>query len=228
MADKKNKEEKELMDIFEDKRSFIHNGEKYYIDNADFNTIRGADWHYAQTFNEAMSLGIMTVAQMQNVLIARGVIGKEWEEKRQKILTTIDEKTAELNEAKDRDSKLQLATELKELRDELFRHNQIASSPTSQAAENLADDARVEFLTSAMIKDSDGKSVWQSYEDFKTSEGEKMALAMRSRYEVMLYLSGMSSNFMDLLPESKAMKDLEEEDRLLEDAPKDEGPKKKK
>jgi hypothetical protein len=227
MADKK-KEEKELKDIFDNKRSFTMDGEKYYIDNADIDSVRQADWHYSKTYNEALLAGVTTMAQMQDILEERGITGKAWEAKRLELAKALDEKIAELTAAKELSEKKRLAEEVEDLRNKLFRHNQRQSSPASQTCEQLAEDARIEYLTAAMVKDAEGERVWDSYEDYKTTD--KPGLAYRSRYEVMLAVQGLASNFLDLTPEAIAKREVEEEETKLlgSSLPEEEKPKKKK
>ena len=211
MADKTKKGDKELQDIFEDKRSFIMDGEKYYIDNADIDSVRQADWHYSKTYNEALLAGVTTMAQMQDILEERDIVGKSYEKKRLELINSLDEKIAELNSTKDVAEKRKLADAVEDLRNKLFRHNQRSSSPMSNTCEQLAEDARIEYLTSAMVKDSDGEAVWESYEDYKTTT--KPGLAMRARYEVMLALQGLQSDFLDHTPEAEARREIEEAEK---------------
>jgi len=210
MADKKT-EEQELKDIFEDKRSFINDGpggddQKYYIDTADVDEVRAADWHYSKTYNEALLAGVTTAAQMADILEERSITGKAYEEKRLKLIADLDSAIDELAEAKDREEKKERSDLVADIRNKLFRHNQRASSPMSNTCEQLAEDARVEYLTSAMVKDAGGKRVWKSYDEYKTSS--KPQLAMRARYEVMLANAGLSSSFLDETPEAVARKEL--------------------
>jgi hypothetical protein len=225
MADKK-KEDQELQNIFEDKRFFIMDGEKYYIDNADIDSVRQADWHYSKTYNEALLAGVTTMAQMNDILEEREITGKKYEERRRELISQLDAKIAELNAAKDIEEKKKLADEVETLRNQLFRHNQRSSSPMSNTCEQLAEDARVEYLTSAMVKDGSGNKVWNSYADYKTTM--KPGLAMRARYEVMLALQGLDSNFLEKTPEAMARKEVEDAQKQIESAPApDKGGKKK-
>lgn len=228
MAENK-KEDKALEDIFEDKRTFVHDGEKYYIDNADIDSVRQADWHYSKTYNEALLAGVTTMAQMQDILEDREIVGKRYEAKREELIASLDEKVAELEKEKDRDKKLILADEVEDIRNRLFRHNQRASSPMSNTCEQLAEDARIEYLTSSMIKDSDGNLVWDSYEAYKTTTNP--ALAMRARYETMLALQGLDSDFLEKTPEAIARKESEQIEapkETEEDSTEDKKPKNKK
>ena len=60
----------------------------------------------------------------------------------------------------------------------------------------------------------DGSRVWKSYEDYLVEQNQKLAL--KARYEVMLFLQGMPSDFLEKTPEVLAMKEVEE--HLLEKA----------
>lgn len=206
MADKK-KEDQVLQDIFEDKRTFIHDGEKYYIDSADIEQVKQADWQYSRTFNEALLAGVATAAQMEDILSERNIVGKDFDAKRKLLITELDSKVAELQESTDPVVKAGLADEVEEIRNRLFRHNQRASSPMSNSCEQLSEDSRIEYLTSVTVKDSNGAAVWESYEDFKTNR-DKAPLAMRARYECMLAMQGLESDFLDKTPEALARKEL--------------------
>lgn len=223
MADK---DKQTIEEIFDDKRSFIHDGEKYFIDNADIDAVRQADWHYSKTYNEALLAGVTTMAQMQDILEERDIVGKKYEEKRIALIEELNEKIALLNSAKTKEEKRELADQVEDIRNKLFRHNQRASSPMSNTCEQLAEDARIEYLTSAMVKNAEGDKVWDSYESYKTTTNP--TLAMRARYEVMLALQGLASDFLDQTPEAIAKRELEEEDNKLIEAAVDEKKSKKK
>lgn len=228
MADKKKSEDKELQEIFDDKRYFINDGpggdgKKYFIDNADVDEVRNADWHYSRTYNEALLAGVTTAAQMADILDDRKITGKSYEEKRQELIENLDKAVTELADVKDVDEKKILADKVEDLRNQLFRHNQRAASPMSNTCEQLAEDARVEYLTSAMVKDEDGVRVWGSYDEYKTTN--KPQLAMRARYEVMLALQGLDSDFLAKTPEALAreeIKQLEEGDSTKDEVAKSE------
>ena len=212
MADKKT-EEQELQEIFEDKRSFINDGpggdgKKYYVDSADVDEVRNADWHYSITYNQALLAGVTTAAQMADILEERNITGPEYEKKRLALIDDLDKATLELSNAVSIEDKKAGATKVETLRNQLFRHNQRAASPLACVCEQISEDSRVEYLTSAMIKDEAGNRVWDSYDDYKTTK--RMQLAQRSRYEVMLVLSGLSTDFLNLTPEALARKEIKE------------------
>jgi len=211
------KDKQAIEEIFEDKRSFVHEGAKYFIDNATIDDVRQADWHYSRTYNEAMLAGVATQAQMQDILEEREIIGPKYEAKRIELIQELDEATTELKAATTLEEKEAGATKVELIRNRLFRWNQRASSPLSNCVEQMAEDARIEWLTACMVKDSDGNRVWKGYEDYKTTTNP--TLGMRARYEVMLALQGLSSSFLDETPEALARKEIEEakQTKLLEE-----------
>jgi hypothetical protein len=118
-------------------------------------------------------------------------------------------KVIKLEGAGDLDEKQLLAMEVANLREELFNWNQRLNGPMSNTCEQIADDARLEYLTSRITEREDGAKVWETYEDFL---GEKnQALAIRSRFEIMLYLQGLESDFLEQTPEAVALKEIEVE-----------------
>jgi hypothetical protein len=60
-----------------------------------------------------------------------------------------------------------------------------------------------------MVQTKDGKRTWDDYSDFLTEKNQ--ALAMRARFEIMLYLQGLDSNFLEQTPEAVAIREIEEE-----------------
>lgn len=220
MADKKKTDEEELKEIFGDKRYFLNDGpggdgKKFFIDTADVDEVRNADWHYSKTYNEALLAGVTTAAQMADILEERTITGPAYEAKRQSLIEDLDKAVGELSEATSLDEKKAIATRVESIRNQLFRHNQRAASPMSNTCEQLAEDARVEYLTSAMVKDEKAERVWDSYEDYKTTN--KPQLAMRARYEVMLALQGLDSDFLSKTPEALARAEILQLETKTED-----------
>lgn len=213
MADNRNKAEQELQNLFDDKRFFLYEGEKYYIDNPSIDDARAADWMYSRTYNEALLAGVTTEAQMEEILEERGLLGKAYEEKRQALIQDLDTKIAELSVAASVEDKKLLVVDVEDARNKLFKWNQRASSPMSVTCEQMSNDARIEALTASMVKDSTGKRVWADYESYKTTD--KTGLAYMSRYQVMIYLQGLQSDFLSQTPEAVARREIEEDEQKL-------------
>lgn len=191
-----------------EKRSFVGPDNKdYSIVAPNANDIREADWNYSRTFTRSLTEGITTSAEMMDILRRRGIIGPEFEQRAQELTTQLNEKIFALDAAAAVEDKRDLAVEVAESRDELFQWNQRLNGPMANTCEQLADDARLEYLTSCMVVDSKGERVWDSYETYLKEKNQ--ALALKARFEIMLYLQGLESDFLEKTPEAQAMKEVE-------------------
>jgi len=200
----------------EEKRSFVgpDGKTKYFIANPSANDIREADWQYSRVYTRSLTEGITTSAEMMDILRRRGIIGPEFEQRAAELTQNLNEKIWALDAAEGMDEKRTLAVEVAEARDELFQWNQRLNGPMANTCEQLADDARLEYLTSCMIVDKDDNRVWEDLESYLREKNQ--ALALKSRFEVMLYLQGLDSDFLERTPEATAMREVEKD--ILEKA----------
>ena len=206
MTEKENEIKKE-----ENRRKFEtpDGKENYYIAMPTAEDIRGADWNYSKIYTRSLVEGITTAAEMMDILTLRGVIGPEFEQRQRELNNELAKKVIKLEEAGDLDEKQLLAMEVANLREELFNWNQRLNGPMSNTCEQIADDARLEYLTSRIAEREDGAKVWETYENFLSEKNQ--ALAIRSRFEVMLYLQGLESDFLEQTPEAVALREIEVE-----------------
>lgn len=191
------------------RRSFLGPDEEtlYFIEPPTAEDIRGADWQYSKTFTQCLIEGITTSAEMMDILNRRGIIGPEFEQRAIELSRKLGDLISRLDSSTDMDEKRELAVAVSKSREELFQWNQRLNGPMNNTAEQISDDARLEFLTSAMIVDEGGTRVWDSYDSYLKEKNQ--AFALRSRFEVMLFLQGLSSDFLDQTPEARAMRELE-------------------
>lgn len=195
----------------DNRRSFLGTDEEtlYFIEPPTAEDIRGADWQYSKTFTQCLIEGITTSAEMMDILNRRGIIGPEFEQRATELSFKLGGLITKLEESSDMDEKRELAVAVSKAREELFQWNQRLNGPMNNTAEQISDDARLEFLTSAMIVDDGGVRVWDSYDSYLKEKNQ--AFALRSRFEVMLFLQGLSSDFLDQTPEARAMRELEKD-----------------
>lgn len=191
-----------------DKRMFLGPDKKeYFVVAPNANDIREADWNYSRTYTRSLTEGITTSAEMMDILRRRGIIGPEFEQRAHELTTQLNEKIWALDVAESIDQKRDLAVEVAEARDELFQWNQRLNGPMSNTCEQMADDARLEYLTSCMVVNDKDERVWDTYDSYLKEKNQ--ALALKSRFEIMLYLQGLSSDFLEKTPEAQAMKEVE-------------------
>jgi hypothetical protein len=154
--------------------------------------------------------GITTSAEMMDILRRRGIIGPEFEQRATELQQELGEKIIALDAAENMEAKRDLAIDVASTREELFQWNQRLSGPMNNTCEQISDDARLEYLTSSMIETEDEKRVWGSFDNYLKEKNEDLAaLAVRARLEVMLYLQGLESDFLDRTPEALAIREIE-------------------
>jgi len=183
----------------------------YYIAAPTAEDIRGADWQYSKTYTKSLMDGITTSSEMMDILMRRGIIGPEFEKRQAELTNMLTAKAIELQKCEDIDEKQKLAIEVASAREELFNWNQRLNGPMANTCEQISDDARLEYLTCRIVQNADGTRVWDTIEDYFGEEDQ--GLAMRARFEVMLFLQGLQSDFLEQTPEAVALREVEEEAR---------------
>ena len=215
----------DIMDLLDGRREFELEEtkgvmKKFYIGTPNAEDIRSADWEHAKRYNQALREGIYTVSEMMEILKKRNIIGSDYDEVGDDLRVQLAEKIIIMERENDREARMRLALEVADLRESVFQWNQRLSSPLASTCENLANDSRVEFITSSVIQDAKGERVWPTFEEYKTEKN--LQLQTKSRFEVMLWLEGVSSDFLDAAPENRVIKELMDADKLEASAPSEE------
>jgi len=197
----------EIEKVFESRRNFsMDDGNTYYIGVPSAEDIRRADWHYSKTYNQALVDGVTLASQMRQILEERGIVGEDHDKRAEELRGRLDEKVVALQFESDLDRKEDLAKEVAALRDEIFRWNQRLNGPMSNTCEQIAEDARIEYLTSRIIQDEEGDPVWKTHEDYLNDP--RQGLTLRARYEVMLWMNGLESDFLERTPERLVLEEI--------------------
>jgi len=181
----------------------------YFIANPSGEDIRKADWQYSKIYNQAIVDGFLTQSQMVNVLKDKGILDDKYTDKLDAVRTSLAAelfKLENLLEEADEFDREASALEVAGLRDELFQMNQMVNGPMGNTCENLAEDARTEYLTSRIIQIKDGSKIWEEYEDYRAEDNT--ALCVKSRFEVMLWMQGLGSDFLENTPEQKVLREI--------------------
>jgi hypothetical protein len=221
MAEAENVQEdsakKTVQDILERRRSFMFedlSGEpqEYFIADPTGEDIRKSDWNYAKVFNQAMADGFPTHAQMLEILEERGIISQEYHTEVERVRIGLAASLFRLENMREEDvgydekEREGAAVEVAEFRDKLFSLNQKVNGPLGNTCENMAEDARTEYLTSRIIQTKDGSRLWKDFDEFRREENT--GVCVKSRLEVMLWLQGLDSNFLENTPEQAALRDI--------------------
>jgi len=181
----------------------------YFIANPSGEDIRKADWQYSKIYNQAIVDGFLTQSQMVELLKDKGILDDKYTDRLDAVRTSLAAelfKLENLLEEADESDREASALEIAGLRDELFQMNQMINGPMGNTCENLAEDARTEYLTSRIIQTKDGTKLWEEYEDYRGEDNT--ALCVKSRFEVMLWMQGLGSDFLENTPEQKVLREI--------------------
>jgi hypothetical protein len=179
----------------------------YFIGTPSGEDIRKADWEYSKIYAQAITDKLLTHAQMADALKAAGILSPAYEAEVEQARITLGAELFRLeNLMEDADDTLKEdnAREVGRLRDELFLLNQRVNGPMANTCENLAEDARTDFLTSRIVENKDGTRVWEDYQDYRGDDNT--GFTVRSRFEVMLWMQGLESNFLENTPEQRTLR----------------------
>lgn len=219
MADAKEDVKEAVQDVLDSRREFtIETPENeilhFYIATPSGEDIRKADWQYSKVYNQAIVDGLLTQSQMLELLQEKGIINEDYTEKLETVRISLGAelfKLENLMENASVEDKEATALEVARLRDELFQLNQRVNGPMSNTCENLAEDARTDFLTSRVVQNKDGSRAWEDFDAYR--QEVNTALAIKARFEVMLWMQGLESNFLENTPEQSTLRKIAQ-DRL--------------
>ena len=181
----------------------------YYVVSPAAEDIRGADWEYSKMYTKSLVEGITTSSELTDILMRRGIIGPEFDQRSDELAEILMTKIDLLEKVKNSEEKQALAIEVAQSREELFQWKQRLNAPLANTCEQIADDARLEYITSRIIVNDLGEKIWTTFNDYLVEKAQ--GLAQKARFEVMLYLQGLDSDFLDQTPEAQAIKEVEKE-----------------
>lgn len=195
----------------DERRSFLGVDEetKYFIGSPTAENIRGADWQYSKMYTQSLVEGITTSAELMDILLRRGIIGPEFEKRAKELADNLAVSITSLEGSTNLEEKKELATAVAQAREDLFQWNQRLNGPMNNTCEQIADDSRLEYLTSCVIQNEAGEKIWDKYDTYLKEKNQ--GLAIRARFEVMLFLQGLESDFLEKTPESLALKEIEQD-----------------
>lgn len=201
------------------RRAFDYQDTTYYLNTPNADTIRRADWHYSKVYNDAIAAGILTQSEVEEILRVRGMIGEDYENEKSKVEGDLDEAVMKLEIARaagEEDGIVQrLALDVGNLRNRLYELNQRRNRPMSNTCEGLAEDARIEYIVSEALENENGTPVFVADKSTNTTAHDKFVshsdrnFTTKSKYEFLLWMQGLTSDFFEQTPETRALKELQ-------------------
>jgi len=177
-----------------------------YVKRPTNDIIRKADIFRTKTWSDCAAQGIQTKKEVVKMMEERGIWSKEKDEEEEKISKKIlelertlyhgDGKTKpKLSEG--RDLAIQIRRERIKLRELISERIGLEEN----CAENLADNARFDFLVANCTYYKDGSKVYSDFDDYNSKSADEIAFAAASTLGEMMY--NLNSNFEKNLPENK-------------------------
>lgn len=168
--------------------------------------LKQADIHKAKAWNKAFKEGVMTKAEVEKIMVDRGI----WSEEKSKIEARLSQEILELEKrlyrgdgkaspklSDGRDIALEMRQKRIELRD-LISERLAADDNT---AESLADNARFDFLVyKCSYNGETDQPLFDSYEDYNSQGSSRPAIAAAQLLARMIY--DLDSDFESKLPEN--------------------------
>jgi len=193
-----------------DRRSFTVNTEKYYINQPISSDIRNSDLNYSKVYSKSLIVDIYTASEMRDILKRRGIIGPEYDKRAQELADMLEAAITDMYIATDDEKRRLAAEKASEVRNEIFQWNHRLNGPMSNTCEQIADDAKLEFLTSCIVVTDKDELVWKDHDQFLNETNQ--VLQTRAKFEVMLYLQGLESDFLETVPEAVILKEIADKD----------------
>jgi len=207
--------------LVEERRKFtVAGSEDLFIAIPSADDIRQSDWSYSKAYNKALVEGITTSSEMMEILKKRNIVGPAYEKVGEDLKSKVGEKIVAMELETDKEKRRDLAIEVARLREDLFQWNQRVNGPMSNTCEQIAEDSRLDYLTSCIVQKTDGSRVWPDYRTYLDESNR--AMAFQARLEVMLFLQGLDPDFLEKTPENMVLKqiaaeELEEHTKALEE-----------
>jgi len=183
-------------------KTFELNGKSYKVIEPTINIESAAKKIYMTEYNKALKNDSVPRDRLDDKLKELGLLSQEDYDKMDKLRDEIDElirplKTGgiKLKEMKERAEKAQL------LRLQLYGLINYRTKYDDLTAESVAEDAKFNFLVYSCLFDTEGKKVFNTYQDWENcTDSELLEKAASSMVEILYPDRG---NFFSTLPENE-------------------------
>ena len=185
---------------------------KFYIKSPTQEGIKGAEKYRVKTWNQCLLDGILTKAQLKDILKTRKIWDDEKEQKEKDLGKQIFELEKQLFLGNGEKKKLSIAEgkktvlEMRKLRNELREHISDRISLEENTVEALADNARFDFLVAECVFNEDGTRVYKDIEDYNSRSSDEVSMLGAATLAQILYQ--YDDKFEESLPENVWLKKL--------------------
>lgn len=201
------------------KRQFevIDNGEKTTLGicSPTQRALQEAAMKYSKIFSDAVRQGFLLNTEVEKIIKDRGIWGPEKQKEIEGVVEEIEIKEGFIkDETVPKEDKIKIAYELINLRDKKFKMQREINTIYNNTAENRAEEARLQFLTSqCIVRVPNCEKFFRNYEDFIEKSGTPAA--GEAVYQLITFMNGLDADFLDKLPESPYIK--EEQEKIIKE-----------
>jgi hypothetical protein len=185
-------------------RAFEVENLKLQLIEPTVSSIREAKYNYSKKFTEYLKQGFYTRRKLESLLDTEnsGYV-KNHLERREELLKAISEVNKLIESEKDPEKLEALAGIMSLYRNYLLQEDTSMNSIFSNTVETMAEEDRLNYLTTTMIKKEDGIFLWNSLEDLL--QESNYGLVESCKYQVSCWEYNLDPAWEDSLPESIAI-----------------------
>ena len=171
--------------------------------------VRLAELRYSKAFTEALKEGLLTYKEMETLLQERGIWTEKEDQKVRDLEKTISLLETTLAEKKvdDKTKKVkEIAQKLSDIRAELITISMERQMYLANTAESKADESRTSFLVYKCVSYAENNApLWANEAEFLNEN--RSDLLVKCTTEVLTFMSGLSSTFMENVPEAMILRE---------------------
>ena len=182
---------------------------KVYVSRPSAQAIRKADIYRAKIWNECLDEGIKTKEELAVVMEKRGIWGKDQQKEEIEIVENLAklEKQLYLCDGKKKipiDNGKKIAIQMRVLRNTLRQLLIEKNNFEQNTAENIADNARFDYLVSACSFYENGQKVYKDIAEYNDKASDDVSFALAGALAEMMY--SYNPDDENSLPENQWLK----------------------
>jgi len=178
--------------------------EEYTLIEPSAAAVREAKFKHNKAFTQGLKDGIFTRSRMQKELEADNPeFFKDFNEGRQSVVDEINETEKEIEITEDPDILESLSNIVTLYRAHLVDQEQMMRTLFSSTCDEMAEEERNSYLAYAMIRDTKGNRLAESYEDFL--ETNTYEFFDHCKYQLICWEYNLDPTWQEELPEAKAI-----------------------
>jgi len=194
---------------------FTYNDKEYYITKPTVKVLRESKHQHSKAFTKALREGLPTKQQFHKSLIENDPdLFKEYADRKMEIIKYMTETEELLDKALTALEINHFSDLLEMYRDTITQEDLAVEQLYSHTAEAFAEDSRINFLIYSMLRDSEGRVVWDSIDLFE--EEDDYEFIDHVKYQLTCWEYNLDPSWKENLPETKGRAKAEELRKLEE------------